>query len=106
MTLTRQFMKNPEFRHRFLSRLSQALSTTLSDENVIARIDYYTELLDPEVARERSRWGGSYKSWQLRVEDMKGFLEDGHIKKIISNIRSYAGLTRQEMETYFGGWIH
>ena len=105
MTLTRNFMKNPEFREKFLTRLSEALATTLSDEHVISRIDYYAELLDPEVPRERSRWGGTYKSWQLRVEAMKKFLADGHIDKIISVVRSFAKLTPEEMETYFGGWL-
>ncbi len=106
LALTRNMMENPECREKFLARLSYLLDTTLSDENVLARIDYYTALLDPEVRRERDRWGSSYEAWQGRVQEMKDFLADGHIRKLINKLYSYIGLTKAEAETYFGRWLH
>ena len=98
-------MENKEFRQRFLARLSELLETALSDENVMARIDYYADLLEPEVRRERERWGSSYEAWQIRVEELRSFLRNGHIDKMISNLDRFINLTQEEKETYFGRWL-
>jgi len=103
--ITRNFMENPGFREKFLARLSYLMDTTLSDENVLSRIEYYEKLLDPEVPRERERWGSSYAAWQGRVQEMKDFLADGHLRKMVNALRLYIGLTNQEAETYFGRWL-
>lgn len=103
--ITRNFMENPEFRQKFLARLSYLMATTLSNENVLARIEYYEELLDPEVPRERERWGSSYDAWKNRVQEMKDFLADDHLKKMVLQLYTYIGLTAEEANTYFGRWI-
>ena len=103
--ITRNLMENPEFRQKFLERLSYLLETTLSNENVLARIDYYEQLLDPEVRRERERWGSSYEAWKIRVQEMRNFLNNGHIQKIINNLRQFINLTDAEARTYFGRWL-
>ncbi len=105
MGITKNFMENKEFRQKFLARLSELLETTLSDENVLARIDYYTELLEPEVERERERWGSSYDAWVAQVQRLKNFLNDHHLEDMITCLDMYIGLTRQEKETYFGRWL-
>ena len=106
MGLTKNFMKNKEFRQRFLARLSELLETVLSDENVLARIEYYEALLDPEVPRERQRWGSSYEAWQGRVQELKDFLENGHLKKMITKLDQFIDLTQDEKNTYFGRWLN
>lgn len=106
MGLTKNFIRNPEFRKMFLERFSELLETTLSDEHVLARIDYYAQLLDPEVPRERERWSGSYAAWQERVEELRKFLRDGHIDKMISALDRFIGLTWEEKQTYFGRWLN
>jgi hypothetical protein len=103
--ITRNLMENPEFRQKFLERLSYLLETTLSNENVLARIDYYEQLLDPEVRRERERWGSSYEAWKIRVQEMRNFLNNGHIQKIVNNLRQFINLTDAEARTYFGRWL-
>ena len=106
MGLTKNFMENKEFRQRFLARLSELLETVLSDENVLARIEYYEALLDPEVPRERQRWGSSYEAWQGRVQELKDFLENGHLKKMITKLDQFIDLTQDEKNTYFGRWLN
>ena len=106
MGLTKNLVENDIFRQRLLQRLSELLSTTLSDENVLARIDYYEKLLDPEVARERERWGSSYSAWQAQVDRLREFLQDGHLKKMITNLDRFINLTSQEEQTYFGRWLN
>ena len=103
--LTKHIIQNKEFRKMFLERLSSLLETTLSDAYVMARIEYYVELLDPEVRRERDRWGSSYEGWQFRVQQLRDFLQDGHIQKLITRLEEYIQLTPEEMDTYFGRWI-
>ena len=105
MGLTKNFMENDEFRQRFLARLSQLMETVLSDEYVLDRIDYYEQLLDPEVTRERERWGSSYEVWKEQVQRLRNFLNDDHQEKMIKNLDRFIKLTRQEKETYFGRWV-
>ena len=106
MGLTKNFMKNQEFRQMFLARLSHLLETALSDENALARIEHYAALLDPEVPRERERWGSSYEAWLNRVEELRQFLRDGHLKRMIARLDEFIHLTQQEKETYFGRWLN
>ena len=106
MGLTKNMMENKEFRQRFLQRLSELMETTLSDENVLARIDYYAALLEPEVRRERERWSSTYDAWLVRVEELRSFLKDGHIDKMIANLDRFIDLTQEEKETYFGRWLN
>ena len=73
-------MKNAQFREKFLARCSELMATTLSNENVVARINYYENLLDPEVPRERQRWTSTYKAWKNKVQYLRDFIvvgEDG-----------------------------
>ncbi len=105
MGITLNFMENPTFREKFLARLSYALDTALSTEHVLERIDYYEALLEPEVRRERARWTSNYDAWLLRVQEMRDFVTNNHIGKIIDRLYTYIGLTREEAETYFGRWI-
>lgn len=104
MSISRGFMENPQFRQKFLERLSYLMETTLSDEHVLARIDYYAELLDPEVERERDRWGSNYTAWQNRVQELRDFVNDNHLQKMVDSLRRYIGLTNAEAQTYFGRW--
>ena len=109
LSITRAVMKHPEFREKFLKRCSELMATTLSDENVIARIDYYEQLLDPEVKRERKRWGGSYAAWKIEVQTLRDFVlegEDGYDTPnlMINKLVDYIGLTDAEIDKYFSRW--
>ena len=109
LSITRAVMKHPEFREKFLARCSELMATTLSNENVIARIDYYENLLDPEVKRERKRWGGSYAAWKIEVQTLRDFVlegEDGYDTPnlMINKLVDYIGLTDAEIDKYFSRW--
>ena len=109
LTLTRNIMKNAQFREKFLARTSELMATTLSNENVTARIDYYENLLDPEVPRERQRWNSNYKSWKGKVQYLRDFInigEDGYdqMGNMINKLIDYIGLTDAEIDKYFSRW--
>lgn len=109
LTLTRNVMENPTFRDKFLARTSALMATTLSNEHVTARIDYYENLLDPEVKRERQRWNGSYDAWKKEVQYLRDFInigEEGNDQMdcMINKLIDYIGLTDAEIEKYFSRW--
>ena len=85
------------------------MATTLSNENVTARIDYYEDLLDPEVPRERKRWTSTYDAWKGKVQYLKDFInigEEGNdqMDSMINKLIDYIGLTDAEIEKYFSRW--
>ena len=109
LSITRAVMKHPEFREKFLARCSELMATTLSNENVVARIDYYEDLLDPEVPRERARWKNNYKAWKTNVQKLRDFIligEDGYdqMDNMINKLVDYIGLTDAEIDKYFSRW--
>lgn len=105
LMLTQNLMESPIFRQKFLERLSYLMQNTLSAENVLARIDYYHDLLAPEVPRERERWGSSYSQWEWDVNYLRGyFTERNHLHDIVGRLVHYIGLTEEEIDTYFWRW--
>lgn len=109
LTLTRNIMKNAQFREKFLARCSELMATTLSNEHVTERINYYENLLDPEVPRERRRWTSSYDAWKNKVQYLRDFInigEDGYdqMGNMINKLIDYIGLTDEEINKYFSRW--
>lgn len=105
LRLTTKLMKNPTFRRQFLERLSYHMENTLSTENVLAKIDYYEQLLAPEVARERARWGGTVGGWTAQVNKMRRFITEwDHMADMVARLERYIGLTYSEKQKYFGRW--
>ena len=78
---------------------------TLSNDNVVKRIDYYHDLLAPEVERERDRWGSSYSSWESQVDYLRTFVTDyDNMREIVDRLIRYINLTQEEIDTYFWRW--
>lgn len=106
LRLTTRIMKNPTFRKQFLERCSYHMENALSNENVLATIDYYEQLLAPEVARERARWGGTYNGWLSQVNGMRRFITEwDHLGDMVRRLQRYIGLTQEEIDTYFWRWV-
>ena len=101
--MTSNLMDNPDFRAKFLERVSYHMNYTLTDEIVLAKIDYYQELLEPEIARERARWGSTYDSWIYSMDVLREFVLENHWDKMIANLDRLINLTDEEMRIYFGG---
>lgn len=105
LMLTQNLMRNPTFRQKFLERLSYHMEHTLSTENVLARIEYYYELLAPEVTRERNMWGGTFETWEEQVDRLRNFItEYDHLGSMVDRLVRYIGLTQEEIDTYFWRW--
>lgn len=69
-------MQNEEFRDRILTRYAQIWNTVLGNENILAKIDAYEELLGPDVPRERERWNGDASVWHMKLEQLREFIRE------------------------------
>ena len=68
-------------------------------------MDYYEQLLSPEVPRERQRWGGSYDGWISQVNRMRNFITQwDHMADMVARLQRYIGLTQSEIDKYFWRW--
>ncbi len=107
LSLTRNIIKNPDFRQKFLERLSYHMEHTLSNDYVLGRIDELYSLLEPEVAREKARWGGSKWSWEhVYVANLRAFItKHDHLGDIVRRLQRYIGLTQKEIDQYFWRWV-
>lgn len=69
-------LQNDSFRTQFLERFKELNTGVLSNEHVLAKIDELQALIDPEVERERERWGLKYSSWLYRVDELRTYIQD------------------------------
>ncbi len=100
--ITINLLENKGFRQQFIQRCSEMFHTVLSDENVIAEIDKFEAILDPEVKRDRQRWLGSYNGWKSNIQSMRNFVvRDDHMQYILTRLTRYLNLTNKELKEYF-----
>lgn len=106
LAITKKLIKNPTFRQKFLERTSYHMQHTLSTENVLALMDYYQELLTPEVPRDRQRWYSSFDYWVWNIDYMRKFItKTDHLGQMVKNLDKYIDLTQEEIDTYFWRWV-
>ena len=60
--LTLYLFKNKQFRQEFVAKLGEQVKNVWNEENVISKINEYHDLLEPEMARNASKWGFSMAS--------------------------------------------
>jgi hypothetical protein len=100
--ISKSLCKNPDFRDRFLRRYAEALSTTLSDENVLSVIDDLCAQLAPEMERDRARISTTIAEWQSYVDQLKAFFLNDYSASVIDNLTTCLSFTPQERQNYFG----
>ena len=95
-------VKNDTFRDKLLSRYAELTRTVLSDEYVIECIEKYENLLRPELARDRERWGLKFAAWEEHSEALKDLLRTGYADKTIDELCHQLYLTDEQKAAYFG----
>ena len=101
--LANGLLKNEQFRTRCLERYAQLIRGPLSNEALLARIDEMAAYVEPEVARDRERWGLRFESWHHEVEGLKRLItEMDWDEHSITNLCYYLRLDREEREAWFG----
>jgi len=99
--LMRNLIKNKEFKQTFVERLSYQLKNVWTEERVLENIDKIYNLLKPEMERNQKRWNMTYKEWEDNVELLRKYTR---LRRdyIISQAKSFFGLSNKEVEKYFG----
>ena len=101
--LCRNLLKNRYFRDKVLYRFAELNKTVLSNEHVLAKIDEYQALLEPEVPRERKRWDLSTEAWYLRVDELRKFITNNDWEMHnINQICRFLNVGEMEREQIFG----
>lgn len=99
-TIPMNLFKSTEFRQRFVEKLSEMLKTTWSEENVIAKINEYHDLLEPEMPRNIARWGSSMTTWEKEVEKMRNFARTRK-NYLLNQTKSFFKLSNEEMKVFY-----
>ena len=101
--LINRLLTNAHFREQLLSRYSELVGTTLSNEHVLAKIDELQALLEPEVPRERDQWGSDVDGWHYRLDELRSFITDNDYANYSANkLCSMLGASAEQKMQYFG----
>ena len=101
--LINRLLTNARFREQLLSRYSELVSTTLSNEHVLAKIDELQALLEPEVPRERDQWGSDVDGWHYRLDELRSFITNNDYANYSANkLCSMLGASAEQKLQYFG----
>jgi hypothetical protein len=106
--LLRSLLENDQFRTQFINTFADQLNTSFREEVVLARIDEFEKLYDPEIEEQIHRWGnleGSYEAWQENVAEVREFamVRPTYVRQHIIdyfNLPGWARLTVQTQPTH------
>ncbi len=73
--LLRKLLENDYFRLLFINRFADHINTTFHPERVHRLLDYFQEMFDGEIDRQRKRWPGSAGGYQSRLQRMRQFAD-------------------------------
>lgn len=101
--LINTLLVNEDFVDSFLSRAAELLSTTLTNEKVVAEIDRLAAIIEPEVARDYGRFGMDYSNWQNSIRNLKEyFYQWDWPKHNVDALCELLDLSDEQREHYFG----
>ncbi|MBK7937064.1 MAG: CotH kinase family protein [Lewinellaceae bacterium] len=63
-----------EFRQLYYSRQADLQNTVFTCENMLHVLDSMVAVIDPEMTRHATRWGGSYNDWKINVKKLRDFI--------------------------------
>lgn len=90
-------------RDLFLRRYAELMETVLNEQYIIDKIDEVVATIQPEMEKDRQRWGCSYEGWENSVENMRKYVRDGvRTATVLADIQRYFSLTDEQMLQYFG----
>lgn len=73
----RRLLQNQMFRHYFINRYADLLNTSFQSEGLKREVEELVQLLEPEMARHKQKWGGTMDNWyQIIEEEVIPFIEE------------------------------
>lgn len=97
----KQLMSNAEIKDYFLTRCGQLLATTLSAENVTAKIAERATLIKGEMSRNCKRWSWTTTAWKRYVSEMTSYAKK-RPAMLIKDLCKTFKLSDMKRQLYFG----
>jgi hypothetical protein len=97
--LIRKLLENKEFKEEFIRRFAYHLSHTFTTERVLATIDEMAKKIEPEMPRDKERWGGSMESWERQLNRLRDFAKE-RPAKLFKYIDQHFRLTQEQKEMF------
>ena len=66
--------ENPEFDQYYINRYVDLLNTTFKPSFCVPYLDSMANIIEPEMPRHFTRWGGNMTKWQQNVQKIKDFI--------------------------------
>lgn len=66
--------ESPVFKQLYYSRYADLMNTVFTCQNMDYVLDSMLAVIEPEMPRQISRWGGTMAEWESNVEDLKAFV--------------------------------
>ena len=98
-TLIIRLMKNPEFKDKFLRRMAWVLKNVWTEENVVNRVNEIQAMLQADMKKESSRWGGSVSKWEDSLQSLRNFAAQ-RTPYVLEDVKDYFNLSKQQMRDY------
>jgi len=87
----RRLVENEQFRHQFINQFADELNSRFLPNGVEAHIENVASMVNSEMEKHYSRWGGTFNFHNDQVEVMKNFAKF-RPSIVKANIRSVFGL--------------
>ena len=101
--IIKALLKNEDFRAKLFSRYAEVYDTVLSNESVIEKADYYRALLEPEIEKDREKWGFTVGDWNKNIQSLYDLIEETNWQEhALEKFCQYAHVTEEERAVYFG----
>lgn len=94
-----RLLQNPEFKDAFLRRIAWQVKTVWNEEQVVARIDEFHDMLEKDMAKESGRWNPSVATWEKYIQRMRDFATTRNDYFIV-HVQRFFKLTDQQMRDY------
>lgn len=74
--LSKLLAENPEVEQYYIARYADLVNTYLSCDYMIYLLDSMVNEIQPEMAGQCNRWGGTVAGWQANVQTLRDFIND------------------------------
>lgn len=102
--LINALLQNEDFSLRLAQRCVEVCQGTLSNQHVLEKIDEFQTLLEPEMARERGRWGSSVNSWHVNLDVLRSYITQNDYENfMVERLFHILGLSAEQREALRNG---
>ncbi len=94
-SLLKKMSDSELFRKTFLSRFADLLNSSFSESHVLKKIDYFHQLLEPEMQEHIDRWGtpASMGHWEQAINNFRVFAS-GRVAHQFNHLKSKFGIAQ------------